>query len=358
MVTPDFPPAPGGIQLLAHRIARQVRLCQMRVVTRQAPGGRGFDGREGLDVSRAPVPASLQRPSLLALNTSAVVEGARFRPDAVLSMHIVTSPAAWTLGRLLGVPFVQYLHASEVDFRPRLAAFAVRRAAATIAVSSHTARLAANAGAPADRVHTIPPGVDIPSPPSEPRFERPTVVTVARLDDRFKGHDVMLRALPLVLTRVPAAQWLVIGQGRLRGELERQATRMGLSDHVRFLGALPDAERDRCLGRAHLFAMPSRRPAQGGGEGFGIAYLEAGASGLPVVAGRAAGATDAVADGETGLLVDPDDPAAVAGAISELLLDRDRASALGRSGRERARQYAWPLLVPRIERLLVESAGR
>jgi phosphatidylinositol alpha-1,6-mannosyltransferase len=103
--------------------------------------------------------------------------------------------------------------------------------------------------------------------------------------------------------------------------------------------------------------MPSRIPPGGiGGEGFGIAYLEANALGLPVVAGNEGGAVDAVIDGETGVLVDPSDHIAVADAVSDLLLDSGLAARLGEKGRARAREFAWPNVARRVERVL-EAAG-
>ncbi len=103
--------------------------------------------------------------------------------------------------------------------------------------------------------------------------------------------------------------------------------------------------------------MPSRLERGGAGEGFGIVYTEAGARGLPVVAGNAGGALDAVLDGETGLLVDAVDPAAVAGALTALLSDRARARKMGRAGWEHARSLAWPNVVARVEAVLDEATG-
>ena len=103
--------------------------------------------------------------------------------------------------------------------------------------------------------------------------------------------------------------------------------------------------------------MPSRLPAGGsGGEGFGIVYLEAGAHGLPVVAGNVGGALDAVADGETGLLVDPTDHVAVADAIADLLADPVRAAGLGRAGVEHARGFGWAATGAKVEALLARTA--
>jgi phosphatidylinositol alpha-1,6-mannosyltransferase len=216
--------------------------------------------------------------------------------------------------------------------------------------------LAQARGADPARLYLVHPGVDLPPPARVPRSTRPTVLTIARMRDRYKGHDVMLRALPAIIARLPDALWVVVGDGPLRGWYEREAARLGLGAHVRFVKSVSDEERDAWLGQAHVLAMPSRLPARGGGEGFGIAYLEAGAHGLPVVAGNTAGAVDAVVDGETGLLVDPTNPAAVAGAVCRLLLDADFAKRLGEAGAARARQFAWPRAARQVEELLLLAA--
>ena len=104
--------------------------------------------------------------------------------------------------------------------------------------------------------------------------------------------------------------------------------------------------------------MPSRLPAGGkGGEGFGIAFLEASAHGLPVVAGNVGGALDAVRDGVTGVLVDPTDAAAVAGAVVDLLEDPDRAQALGAAGAQWARDFAWDRVTAQVEDVVLEVRG-
>jgi len=358
LITPDFPPGRGGIQLMAHRLVTQFAHTTGRVLTLRTTGAQQWDAeQEGIDVHRVRG-ARDHRLGVLRLDAAAVMAAWRFRPHVVLAMHIVAAPAAAAIRRALGVPVVTYVHAKEVPSRPRLARFAMRHSDQIVAVSRHTARLAAAAGADVNRVAVIPPGVDWREPPPAQRQATPTVVTVARLEDRYKGHDVMVRAMALVRDRVPAAQWLVVGDGSLRRDIERLAAAHGVRDAIRLCGTVSDEDRDKLLDRAHVFAMPSRVPANGGGDGFGIVYLEAGVHALPVIAGRSGGALDAVIDGTTGLLVDPTDHVQVGDAISHLLIDRSSATRMGAAGSEHARAFAWPKIASRVEDLIAEAGRR
>jgi phosphatidyl-myo-inositol dimannoside synthase len=307
-------------------------------------------------VSRARLPISSKKAGLVNLNLHAMAELRRFRPQLVLAGHIWGGPTLRVAKSALKTPAALYLHADEVTAHPRLAALAMRAADVSIAVSRHTRELARACGADPERVRIISPGVDLPELPAtaQGRDSRPTVLTVARLTDRYKGHDVLLHALEVTRERVPSVRWVVVGDGPLRRDLEAQATSLGLGEHVSFLGALPDSKRDAWLDRAHVFAMPSRLPPSEGGEGFGIVYLEAAAHGLPVVAGNVGGAVDAVVDGETGLLVDPADPRAIGDALARLLVDPVLARRMGDAGAARARKFAWPVIARRVETVLTD----
>jgi len=360
VLSPDFPPAVGGIQLLTERLVSSATGLRCRVVTPTAAGAGQYDRGAGIDARRTPALPGPKPLSTLALNGIALAEAASFRPQVVLSAHIATSPAAAAIRRWLRVPVVQYFHGKEVGARPRLASFAARSADASVAVSRYTRDLVAGVGGPPERIRLIHPGVDLPARwGEEARLQRPTVLTISRIDDRHKGHDVMVRAMCLVAARVPGVQWVVIGDGALRPAIAELAAGAGLgADTVRFLGRVGDAERDAWLDRAHVFAMPSRVLAGGVvGEGFGIAYLEANAHGCPAVGGAVGGSADAVLDGTTGLLVDATDPAAVAEALVELLSDPGRRRALGAAGAARAREFAWPRVAARVEALIGELTG-
>ncbi len=355
VVTPDFPPARGGIQVLSHRIADGIKGFETRVVAGDAPGAESFDRDAGLSVRRVKTDPRLGAARNIPLNAVTVAMAMRFRPAVTLSAHIVTSPAAAVISRLTGAPTAQYFHAKEIGAKPKLAAFAASRARTAIAVSRYTSGLIAATGVAPAATKLISPGVDLPDDPSPLPEPRPTLLTIARLEDRYKGHDVIVRSLPLLRATIPDAQWVVIGDGPLRPGLEQLVAAHGVADTVRFLGAVPDRVRDEWLRRASALAMPSRLPDGGyAGEGFGIVYLEAGAFGKPVLAGNVAGALDAVVDGETGLLVDPTDHIAVARAATELLGDAALARRLGENGARRARDLTWPRICERVEATLFE----
>jgi phosphatidylinositol alpha-1,6-mannosyltransferase len=354
ILTPDFPPAPGGIQVVAHRLARGLQAFETTVVAPDAPGAAAFDADSGVRTHRVRGGGALRGGRNALLNAVALARGVSLRPQLTLSMHIVTSAAAAGIRSAAGARTVQYFHAEEIGAKPRLAKFAEERADASIAVSQYTAGLVAATGAAPRALHVIGNGTDVPQDASPLDDTRPTILTIARIEERYKGHDTIVRALPLVLAKVPDAQWVVIGDGSLRPGLEALAASYGVSQSIRFLGAVSDEQRNLWLRRTHLLAMPSRLPAGGfAGEGFGIVYLEAGAYGKPVVAGNVGGALDAVRDGETGLLVDPTDPLLVAEAITRLLLDSELARRLGETGRRHALAHTWPHVVDRVEQVLL-----
>lgn len=354
LVTPDYPPATGGIQLLCQRVVEYSRL-DYEVMTLSADGRSDQPPGES-NLTRTPR-IGPRHLDIFALGGCTVGRAVTQRPDVVVSGHLVTGPAALVAQRLLGVPVVQFLYGMEVAARPGLARLVARRASAVMAISAFTRQQALSVGAPAERVHIIHPGVDFPETTATDaskhhRAEPPTVVTVARLEDRYKGFDVMISALPLIRAKVPDVRWVLIGEGSLREELKAMARSVGVAEAIVFAGSLPDSGRNRWLDRADVFAMPSRLLAGRGGEGFGIVYLEAGAHGLPCVAGNVDGAVDAVLDGETGLTVNPTDHVAVAEAISRLLLDSELRARLGAAGRAHAQKLTWPAMAVQVDDLV------
>jgi glycosyltransferase involved in cell wall biosynthesis len=198
-------------------------------------------------------------------------------------------------------------------------------------------------GIPADRIRLVPEGIDLA------RWQRiaaqtphlgdgSTILCVARQYPRKHVAD-LLRAMPQVRRDVPSAHAVIIGNGPEHASLRALAAELGLGDAVQFLGAIADddevARWYRC---ADVFCLPSVQ------EAFGIVFLEAMASGLPVVATRAAAIPEVVPDGQAGLLVPPGDVDALAAALTVLLREPARRAAYGAHGQARARRYDWSLV--------------
>lgn len=163
------------------------------------------------------------------------------------------------------------------------------------------------------------------------------LLTVARLT-AHKGIDTGIRVVAQLATAYPELVYAVVGSGDQLPGLEKLAQSLGVLDRVRFFTDVPDTDLPAFYNCAEIYLGLSRATAQGV-EGFGISLAEASACGLPIVAGRSGGIPDAVRDGETGLLVDPEQPAGAAAAVKVLLEDRALASRLGAEGRRSVETY-------------------
>jgi phosphatidylinositol alpha-mannosyltransferase len=186
----------------------------------------------------------------------------------------------------------------------------------------------------------VPPGIDLDrfAPGVEPLpsgLAAPKVLFVGRLDAR-KGLEVLLAAWPKVLEAVPDARLVVVGDGPRAGAAREQVAALGIGPAVRFAGQVSREDLPRYYAGAAAYVSPAL-----GGESFGIVLLEAMASGAPVIASRIRG-YDEVVGPDDGLLVQPGDPRALAGAITQVLVDTRLAARLAAAGRARAAAFAWP----------------
>ena len=174
-------------------------------------------------------------------------------------------------------------------------------------------------------------------------------MTVARLQ-QHKGMDTVIEALPAILEHAPDVRYAVAGTGPDRERLEKRAQQLRLGDRVRFLGGIGDQDLPAFYNLASLYVGASRRAERLGVEGFGISLVVASACGLPVVAGNSGGVPDAVRDGETGILVPPEEPTAIAAAVCRLLADPAAAKRMGQNGRRAVETYFnWDRVVRDIE---------
>jgi phosphatidylinositol alpha-1,6-mannosyltransferase len=168
--------------------------------------------------------------------------------------------------------------------------------------------------------------------------DAPLLLTVARLVPH-KGQDVVVRALARLAGEFPRRRYLLVGSGHDEPRLRALASAEGVADRVLFAGNLADAEVAEAYATATVYVGPSRLDRGLNVEGFGISFVEAGASGVPSVAGDSGGVRSAVRDGETGFVVPPEDAGAVAAAVGRLLEDEALRRRMGRTARELAVTY-------------------
>jgi len=222
--------------------------------------------------------------------------------------------------------------------------------------SNEVLRLARAHARPRCPLHLIHPGVDPQAfRPVDAAFLRaryglgdaPVIVSLGRMVAR-KNLRLLIEAMPAVRSAVPGARLVLGGTGPERESLMARAGELGLQGSVAFPGRIADGEMAAHYGLADVFCLPSLASRKDV-EGFGIVYLEAGACEVPVVGGRAGGVPDAVADGETGLLIDPASRVELEGALIALLSDRERGRAMGRRARERIlKDFTWDACADRM----------
>jgi phosphatidylinositol alpha-1,6-mannosyltransferase len=369
LVTNDFPPRPGGIQSYLQALAGQLPPDDLVVY---APRWRGdshtrFDANQPFQVVR--------HPTTLMLPTPAVLRRARkvLRAEGCESVWFgAAAPLALLAAPLRRAGAHRILastHGHEVGWSMLPAA---RQALRVIGdhtdvvtyVSKYTRRRFAAAFGPDAALEYLPPGVDTetfrPDPAARAELrkryglgDRPTVLCLSRLVPR-KGQDVLLIAMHRIKELIPGAVLVIAGSGPYEDRLRGFADALGLADDVVFTGRVPAAELAAHHTLADVFAMPAR--TRGAGldvEGLGIVYLEASATGVPVVAGTSGGAPETVLDGKTGRVVDGRRADHVADAIADILADRDAAAEMGAAGRAFVeRRWRWDTLGARLRQLL------
>lgn len=364
LLAADFPPSVGGIQTMLLEIFR--RLPDEVVALAPGRDAESGAGRPPFEVVRVTRASRLGARGTVGMLVRALWTAIRRPPDVVVCGHVSTGPVGLVLRWVFRRPYVVVTFAWEVQRKrwARPVRLVLQRADAVLAISAYTRDAVERFGVSPSRIRVITPGVDparfSPTPARNghgPR--RPTLLTVGRLNERYKGHDTVIRALPLIRAKVPDVRYVVAGDGRLREYLETLAHSVDVVDAVTFAGSVPDEALAELYRECDVFVLASRASRAGGGaEGFGIVCLEASASGKPVIAGRSGGLPDAVRDGVSGLLVDVEDVFALTDAAIRLLTDHDFAGQLGRAGREWiADAMTWDQTAMRTRELLVDVVG-
>ena len=379
MVASTFAPIHGGSAVVYENLCRRMPTGSIRVLTassnyqtrQEVPGWREHDASQTFPVDRI----HLLRPPMLPPPANRLVSLWRllvqdlplyakvlYRAAQIIRRHDINVvcvgelvSVSWlgiALKKLFGCKLVIYVHGEEITTRTdgqmgRKRKQFLLAADKVVAVSSFTCDAMSAMGVPPESMVLIQNGVDIDSfTPGErdtALIERhqlagkQIILTVGRLVPR-KGIDMAIRSMRKVIATRPDVRYLIIGDGEMRDEIARLVRDESLQEHVILVGKVTDDELLRYLRLCDVFLMPNRTMPDGDTEGFGLVFREANACGKPVIGGRAGGVVEAVSDGISGLLVDGNNIAEIAGAVERILSSRELADTLSRGGYALAQQ--------------------
>lgn len=370
-VTQDYGPDRGG---MARRHVELVRRFsneseRMEVSTVRIDGDTNFDRGEHYRINRQPFHFREANRFTRQLRWARwLTRYAKSRIDVMHCGNIRPAGYAvlWTKMRL-GIPYIVYVNGGDLlrerdkgrksTFKRRTSREILENAAGVAATSKWVADLASDVMREAGVVN--PPRVEALALGTDPeKFSAsrdtgalrakwgigaadPVILTVARLVPH-KGQDVVVRALPALSTAFPSLKYVVVGEGHDETRLREIAIELGVQDKVLFAGPLSEVDLPEAYATATIYAGPSRVDNEINVEGFGISFLEASASGLPVVAGDSGGVRSAVKDGETGIVLPPRDVEAWTAVLGDLLRSDAKRKAFGDAGRKAVEDhYNW-----------------
>ena len=369
-VTQDYGPDRGG---MARRHVELVRRYsadpdEMEVSTVMLEGDSDFDRFEDYTIHRQPFHfREASRFNNQVKWARWLVSHCRDRIDVIHCGNIrPVGYSVWWASVRLGIPYIVYVNGGDLlrerrkasrSFLKRATARRILGRASGIAATSQWVAELAGEVMNEIGIRNVPPiaalalGTDPESfsPARDTGRLRtlwnagagPIVLTVARLVPH-KGQDTVIRAIANISADFPDLRYVLVGEGHDEERLRRLASELGVHDKVIFAGALPDYDLPEAYATANIYAGASRVDNEINVEGFGISFLEASASALPVVAGDSGGVRSAVRDGETGIVLPPTDAERWSRTLGQLLRDPARQESLGKAGREAVESfYNW-----------------
>jgi len=375
LLTDEFPPMQTGVARMMGEIARRYPRGELLVSTGRHRDSQDADARfTGAVIDRLPIPTRTLKtlPGLLLWSRRVSTLARQHKPGFAWcdSIRPCAYPAKWVHERV-GVKYgvlvhggdlLKELHAIHHSPLGRRTSKALLGSAAAVVANSQWTREQAQKvlrelglDPLAEQVKVVPLGTDPDQfrPGLDAREVReryrlngdPWVITVARLET-YKGIDMALKAVAECRRGGFTVNYLVVGAGKKKKTYQKLAEDLDIAAAVRFVGNVPEPDLPLLLNASAAYIGVSRRADGTRVEGFGVALAEASACGLPVIAGQSGGLAEAVRDGETGLVVDPDDPAAVAAALKRLLEDQLLARRLGQGGRKAIETfYNWDRVI-------------
>lgn len=370
-----FPPVNGGSGRWFWEAYTRMDKDNILVVAHQSEGSAEFDHDSPLKTLRLPLSSSEWGiKSLTGIKFYLAIYRQLVRickRENITAIHcgrcLPEGFIAYLLHKRLGLPFVCYIHGEDIEAAATsreqrwLVNCALKTATAIICNSHNTSALLNNDWqVKQEKVHVIHPGVDAsyfvpqkqdPALRAELGWDDKTVIlTVGRLQKR-KGQDMMISAMPSLITRYPKLIYAVVGKGSELAHLQKLVEQLQLQDHVQFLQEVDDKTMLQCYQQCNLFILPNRTVEQDI-EGFGMVLVEAQACARPVVAGDSGGTKETMLINQTGIIVDCTSPQNIADKLASLLASPQQLQEMGLKGRQHVENSLdWPVLVAQLKHL-------
>lgn len=369
LLTLDFPPRIGGVANYLANLCQNLPPDKIFVLTIKENGSVEFDQKQDYKIYRKNLISHLPIwPKWLPAiyHTFQVIK--KDKPDLILVGQILPlGTVALAIKKLTGLNYFVSCHGMDILLAQKtkrkkwLTNLIIKNSQHIIVNGQFTKKEIEKLGIGENKITVIYPCPNIHdlqlttnNKQLNKKFNlsnKKVLLTVGRLVER-KGQDQVIKALPEVIKSFPEVVYLIIGSGPYQSELEKLAKELNLEDKIIFAGELSDNEARECYKMADIFVMPSRQIA-GDVEGFGIVYLESASFGLPVIAGRSGGVSEAILNGQTGILVNPEDIKEIAQAIIKLLADEDLAKKMGQTGKKRVeKEFQWIKQTAKLKELL------
>jgi len=379
----DYAPRTGGVARYVSELVQRLPPGQVCVLTTPHKDSAAFDESVGYRIIRRRLlwQTSLLWPRWLPMLYHTWQVARHEGIDVILAGEVLPGgTVAWLVSRLLRLKYIVFTHGLDV-MGPQLArpgqlhrqrrrlvvGRVLRRAAAVIANSQFTKSAVEKFAVPAERIEVILPCTNlvavadsITTDRIKRRYslgQRPIILSVGRLVER-KGHAHLLECLVDVRAAVPNVLLVIIGHGPQRATLEATVKQLQLEDSVLLAGAVPDDELLEWYQACTVFTLASRElREQGDVEGFGIVFLEAAAFGKPAIGGGDGGVTEAVVNGKTGFVLDPEDRRAWREALIKILTNPTVGSAMGQAGQQRVRDdFSWDRQAGKLQAVIANKS--
>ena len=361
LITNDYPPVVSGISTVFYQVWKLLDSSDHYILTPKVPQCKEFDRNSGLKPIRHPAINSSGKAAKLINSIIQFLYVLYFilwrRVKIIHAGQIwISGTIGYIAKKLLGIPYILWVYGGEtqeVYMSNLLTTFwaktLLKNAEKLVTNSKFCQREFLDYGFSPEKCPIVLPGVDPEvftpgAPPSEliKRWNpegKQVLITVARISER-KGHDLVIKSLPRILVSHPNTIYLIVGKGPDKLRLEKLAAELGVSRAVKFCGFVPDEELPDYYRLCDVYVMPNREifDSTDSIEGFGISFVEASACAKPVIGGKSGGALESVADGYSGLLVNPDSVDEFTDSVLKILNDDEYRIRLGKQGRKRVEE--------------------